>query len=125
MIILAANEDRLGSVVDLQHGINLVKAEDEVFDEKPILIVSSDTIFSRDFSLEHYLAKFERLKRTIIVAAPCPKEEVHKHGIIEVDGDNPDLPVLSFLEKPSIEETESRIQSPCCYLLSPISFRFI
>ena len=47
----SCNEDRLGSMVDLQHGINLINAEDEVIDEKPILIVASDIIFSRDFSL--------------------------------------------------------------------------
>lgn len=121
----SCDENKLGSMVDLQHGINILKAEDEGVDGKPILIIASDTIFSKDFSLDHFLAKYERLKKSIIVAAPCPKEEVHKHGIIEVDSDNPDLPVLSFLEKPLLEETESRIQSPCCYLLSSMSTRCI
>ena len=43
---------------------------------------------------------------------PCPEDEVHKHGIIEVDDYGK---VTSFLEKPKASETSSRSQSPCFY----------
>ena len=48
----------------------------------------------------------------LIVECPCPEDEVHKHGIIEV---NDQGKVTSFLEKPLASETKSRSQSPCFY----------
>ena len=50
----------------------------------------------------------------LIVACPCPEENVSKHGIIEVDSTGK---VTSFLEKPKPTETSSRLQSPCFYIL--------
>ena len=52
---------------------------------------------------------------SLIVGAPCPEENVAKHGIVDVDEKGK---VISFLEKPSPTETQSRTQSPCFYLLS-------
>ena len=52
---------------------------------------------------------------SLIISAPCAEEDVPKHGIVEVD---PSSRVTSFLEKPTVSETESRKQSPCFYLLS-------
>ena len=50
----------------------------------------------------------------LIVACPCPEENVSKHGIIELDSSGK---VTSFLEKPKPTETSSRLQSPCFYIL--------
>ena len=52
---------------------------------------------------------------SLIVGAPCSEENVAKHGIVDVDEKGK---VISFLEKPSSTETQSRTQSPCFYLLS-------
>lgn len=41
----------------------------------------------------------------LIVACPCPEENVSKHGIIEIDSNGK---VTSFLEKPKPTETSSR-----------------
>ena len=50
----------------------------------------------------------------MIVACPCPEENVFTHGIIEIDSEGK---VTSFLEKPKPTETSSRLQSPCFYIL--------
>ena len=53
----------------------------------------------------------------LIVACPCPEENVSKHGIIELDSSGK---VTSFLEKPKPTETSSRLQSPCFYILDTL-----
>ena len=62
--------------------------------------------------------------RSLILACPCPEEDVSKRGIIEVNEKENDR-VTSFLEKPSPSETNSRLQSPCLYLLHPAHQRLL
>jgi len=114
----SSNEDRLGSVVDLFHGLNILQSDSDI-KKNPVLIIAGDTIFSEEFSVSSLYKDFLGREPgvSMIIAAPCPEEEVSKHGIIELDTDD-DPKVVSFLEKPQLSETISRIQSPCCYLLT-------
>ena len=111
-----SNETRLGAVADIKFGLD--KAGESVDD---LLVIAGDTLFSKTFKLTEFVTKFYELKEqnpsqpvALITDCPCPDEEVHKHGIIEV-GENGR--VTSFLEKPTLSETNSRSQSPCFYLL--------
>ena len=110
------NEDRLGSVVDLQHGVNIVQGDRSGDDIGPVLVVAGDTIFSAEFCLKSMVDMYQDTGDTVIIAAPCEQENVSKHGIIEMDSN---CKVTTFLEKPCISQTNSRTQSPCCYMLSP------
>ncbi len=89
------------------------------------MIVAGDTLFHSDFSLPLLIQKFLSLNSKIpssnlIVHCPCPEDRVHLHGIVELKWDDNVQceKVISFLEKPSPEDTPSRTQSPCCYLIN-------
>ena len=113
-----SNETRLGAVADINFGLD--KAGNSLDD---LLIIAGDTLFGKDFNLPNFISKFKELKEqnsgagpvALITECPCPDEEVHKHGIIEVGANGR---VTSFLEKPALSETNSRSQSPCFYLLN-------
>ena len=85
----------------------------------------SDTLFYKDFSLIEVVRKFESTPSiagggTLVTCCTCGENgilykncviycsglETSKFGILEVDGDGR---VTSFLEKPSPEETTSRL----------------
>ena len=107
-----SNETRLGAVVDIKFALDKSENDDT-------LVIAGDTLFYPDFDLQKFIEEFKRLKKVkkeplaLIVDCPCPEDEVHKHGIIEINDDNQ---VTSFLEKPKATETKSRSQSPCFYL---------
>ena len=124
-----SNESRLGAVADIKFGLDHT-ATGETDD---VLVIAGDTLFQKDFKLCEFIAKFQEMKRqsigrdggqglALITECPCPEDEVHKHGIIEVD---PNGRVTSFKEKPKISETQSRSQSPCFYLLDAKCQEFI
>ncbi|XP_064120572.1 uncharacterized protein LOC135225197 isoform X3 [Macrobrachium nipponense] len=88
---------------------------------------NKDTLLKEDFSLQLMRSKFNSLKKLhdeccLIVSAPVLEENVSKHGIIEVD-DN--CCVTGFIEKPLPTETQSRLQSPCIYMMSGASIHHI
>lgn len=106
-----SNETRLGAVADIKFGLKDHKEED-------VLVIAGDTLFKEDFCLKKFIQRFEELKKNnsplaLIAESPCPEDEVHKHGIIEVADEGR---VTKFLEKPQHSETTSRSQSPCFYL---------
>lgn len=115
---VCSNETRMGAVADIKTGIDQGKMVGQ-----DVLVIAGDTLFMDDFQLEDFLKRFNDLKAkhqgqplALIVECPCPEEEVHKHGIIEVGEDGL---VTSFLEKPKASDTKSRSQSPCFYAFSP------
>ena len=120
----SSNEDRLGSVTDLQHGVRMLQDNQEI--SNPVFVIASDTIFSREFSVASLLRRFRDLGDTsssIILAAPCREDDVKNHGMLEID-EGKSMRVTTFLEKPLPSETKSRTQSPCCYFLCPAALRF-
>jgi len=112
-----SNDTRLGAVADIQFALNSGDKKDDL----DVLVIAGDTLFLQDFKLEEFIRAFNDLKKkttdgpvALIVACPCPEENVSKHGIIELDSTGK---VTSFLEKPKPTETSSRLQSPCFYIL--------
>ncbi|KAI0237507.1 hypothetical protein LSAT2_011958, partial [Lamellibrachia satsuma] len=75
-----------------------------------LVVIAGDTLFYDDFDLNEIINKFRGFQRldaeaSLVVYVSCKDEEVHKHGILEVDGTSR---VTGFLEKPQPSETSSR-----------------
>ncbi|KAL7636327.1 UNVERIFIED_CONTAM: hypothetical protein RMT77_013086 [Armadillidium vulgare] len=113
------NENRSGAVACMNLGVT--NSSGDAF------FIAGDTLFDKSFNLEEMIKKFLKLKAenslvSLIVSAPVREEDVSKHGIIEVEENGM---VKTFLEKPQPNETISRVQSPCCYLISQPSLVYI
>ncbi len=100
-----------------------------------MLVIAGDTLFDDSFDLNSFFESFESIDPagSLLVDTTCLEEEVcsvndnklsylalqglqvSKRGILEVE--EATGRVKSFLEKPKPEETTSRKQSPCFYLL--------
>ncbi|XP_050724705.1 uncharacterized protein LOC127002685 isoform X4 [Eriocheir sinensis] len=118
-------------------GLPLVTHWIRAFDQVPkitsvVVVVNDlhkprDTLLPKDFSLNTLVDKFESLrahdeKACVVLSAPVAEENVSKHGIIEVgEGDR----VINFLEKPDPQDTTSRLQCPCVYLMSSGSLQHL
>ena len=57
------NEDRLGSLQDLQHGAGLLTCSHV---SSPVLVLAGDTLLSADFSVAAMLAEYSRRKASVI-----------------------------------------------------------
>jgi len=89
-------------------------------------------LFFKGFSLAEISAEFQRLKEngqpsSLLLDATCTEEEVRKTGILEVEEEGKVLArkVVSFVEKPSPDETKSRLQCPCFYLLHQSHLKYL
>jgi len=115
----ASAAERRGAVADLVSGLELVAAGPSLL--SPVLVVAGDTIFPPDFSVESFCDALTALQRDddrccLVTHTDCGEEELSSRGILEL---GPNGRVQRFLEKPGPGETTSRLQAPCCYLLSP------
>jgi len=115
----SCNEDRLGAVADLQLAAEVLQPYEN------ILVIAGDTIFREEFDIETFCQKKKEIqtdekKACLICHTTCSEDEVHKHGIVELDQN---MKVVKFLEKPNPKDTVSRFQSPCFYILSKAALR--
>lgn len=113
------NEERSGAVACMKIG-SAGNLEDTLF-------VAGDTLLPKDFSLKTLVDKFEALcvhekEACLVLSAPVSEENVSKHGIIEVGERNR---VTQFLEKPRPQDTTSRLQCPCVYLMASGSLQYL
>ena len=61
------NEDRLGSLQDLQHGAGLLTCSHvSSHVSGPVLVLAGDTLLSTDFSVAAMLAEYSRRKASVI-----------------------------------------------------------
>ncbi|MEW5896699.1 MAG: sugar phosphate nucleotidyltransferase [Nanoarchaeota archaeon] len=102
-----SNETRLGAIAD----IALVVREKEIDDD--LLVVGGDTLFYPDFNLKEVIADFYRRNGEIITCYLVSDGEVQKRGILERSSEGR---VVGFLEKPSLQQTASRLASPPFYI---------
>jgi NDP-sugar pyrophosphorylase family protein len=110
------NEDRLGSIGDIQYAIDEKEIDDDLF------VVCGDTLFPPTVHLTKLVEHFYQQGHNTIPSYTVSDEEVSKRGIIEVN----DLGhVTKFLEKPSSKETTSRLACPPVYLYTRETVRDI
>jgi len=102
------NENRLGAIADIALTIKQKEIDDD------LLIVAGDTLFYPDFKLEEVITQFYQLQGSLITCYHLTDDqETMKRGIIEIDHSKQ---VINFLEKPSPEETSSRLACPPLYI---------
>ncbi|XP_045109814.1 uncharacterized protein LOC123503821 isoform X2 [Portunus trituberculatus] len=110
-----------------------IKAFDQVPEITSVVVVTNDlhkpldTLLPNDFSLKTLVSKFEALydlekEACLVLSAPVSEENVSKHGIIKVEESNR---VSQFMEKPQPQDTTSRLQCPCVYLMSSESLHHL
>lgn len=130
-----SNNDRLGAIADIQFAISHYRREQQ--EEEDLMIIGGDTLFSDCFHsdmLSRIMTKegfsSQECKRPVLLYYTLsPLVNISEKGIIEVapmeDLENNDeltpMKVVKFLEKPKPHETESRLASPCFYLLDKAS----
>lgn len=101
-------------------GLKKVQDFSEFFDE-PFLVICGDALIDLDFTSAMEFHKANNATATVI-CKEVPKEEVYKYGVVVTDEDNR---VLSFQEKPSVEEAKSNIINTGIYIFNPEVFDYI
>ena len=91
------NEERSGAVACIGLACDALASGSS---DRPVVVVAGDTLPKPDFSLDSFVSRYEELNpslvdpdsgfrkevtpRSLILACPCPEEDVSKRGIIEV-----------------------------------------
>jgi len=109
-----SNEDRLGSIGDIDFVLNCESIDDD------LLVVGGDNIF--DFNLSEYIAFAQGNVPGVTIGAYDIHsiEDASKFGVVELGDDGK---VISFEEKP--EKPKSSLIAMCFYYLSKQSLGFI
>ncbi|CAO3598077.1 unnamed protein product [Absidia cylindrospora] len=81
--------------------------------ELSVLVLGGDTLFLHDFDLDQFLTQ-KQPGACLVTTYTVETNQVHKFGIVETDHQGI---IRSFLEKPSPDQTDSRLACPCFYLL--------
>ena len=98
-----SNEDRLGSLGDIQFVIKQEKLDDD------ILVVAGDNLF--EFSLREMFDLFKQKNKTIVALYDVKDRELAKqYGIVSIDKNNK---MIDFVEKPA--EPPSTLSSTVIY----------
>ncbi|MFH1642646.1 MAG: nucleotidyltransferase family protein [Nanoarchaeota archaeon] len=99
----SSNEDRLGSMGDIQFVIEHEKIDDD------ILVVAGDNLF--EFSLMEVADLFNIKRKTVVAVYDVKQKELAKqYGIVSIDNDNK---IVDFVEKP--QEPKSTLSSTGIY----------
>ncbi|SAM01137.1 hypothetical protein [Absidia glauca] len=105
-----SNETRLGAVPDIQFGLDAILPS-----STSVLVIGGDTLFLKEFDLAQFLAQ-KQPGQCLVTTYTVDDAVVPKVGIVETDATGV---IQSFLEKPSPDQTPSRLACPCFYLLDP------
>lgn len=101
-------------------GLKKVQEFSNFFDE-PFLVICGDALIDLDFTEAMNFHKSRNAAATVI-CKEVPKSEVYKYGVVVTDDENR---VLSFQEKPSVEEAKSNIINTGIYIFDPKVFDYI
>ncbi|RUM71344.1 MAG: NDP-sugar synthase [Sulfurovum sp.] len=101
-------------------GLKKVQDYSGFFDED-FLVICGDALIDIDLSAAMAYHKKNNAVATVI-CKEVPKDEVYKYGVVVTDEDNH---VLSFQEKPTVEEAKSNIINTGIYIFDPVVFDYI
>ena len=101
-------------------GLKKVQEYSKFFDE-PFLVICGDALIDLDFTAAMEFHKKNGATATVI-CKEVPKDEVYKYGVVVTDENNK---VLSFQEKPKVEEAKSNIINTGIYIFNPEVFDYI
>lgn len=101
-------------------GLKKVQDYSGFFDE-PFLVICGDALIDLDLTEVMEYHKKNKAVATVI-CKEVPKDEVYKYGVVVTDENNH---VLSFQEKPKVEEAKSNIINTGIYIFDPKVFEYI
>jgi mannose-1-phosphate guanylyltransferase len=101
-------------------GLKKVQDYSKFFDES-FLVICGDALIDLDLSAAMEFHKKNNATATVI-CKEVPKEEVYKYGVVVI---NEEQQVLSFQEKPKVEEAKSNIINTGIYIFDPKVFDYI
>lgn len=101
-------------------GLSKVQQFSGFFDE-PFLVICGDALIDLDLAEAMDYHKSRNAIATVI-CKKVPKEDVYKYGVVVTDDENR---VLSFQEKPKVEEAKSNIINTGIYIFDPKVFDYI
>lgn len=101
-------------------GLKKVQEFSNFFDE-PFLVICGDALIDLDLTEAMNFHKANNATATVI-CKEVPKDEVYKYGVVVTDANNK---VLSFQEKPKVEEAKSNIINTGIYIFNPEVFDYI
>ncbi|CAA6809079.1 MAG: Mannose-1-phosphate guanylyltransferase (EC) [uncultured Sulfurovum sp.] len=101
-------------------GLKKVQDYSQFFDE-PFLVICGDALIDIDFTTAMEFHKKNKATATVI-CKEVPKDEVYKYGVVVT---NENQEVLSFQEKPKVEEAKSNIINTGIYIFDPKVFDYI
>ena len=101
-------------------GLKKVQAYSGFFDE-PFLVICGDALIDIDLTEAMQYHKKNNAVATVI-CKEVPKDEVYKYGVVVTNEANQ---VLSFQEKPKVEEAKSNIINTGIYIFNPEVFDYI
>lgn len=101
-------------------GLKKVQDYSGFFDE-PFLVICGDALIDLDLTAAMAFHKENNATATVI-CKEVPKEDVYKYGVVVT---NEEKQVLSFQEKPKVEEAKSNIINTGIYIFDPKVFDYI
>ncbi|MEA1880253.1 MAG: NDP-sugar synthase [Campylobacterota bacterium] len=101
-------------------GLKKVQEYAKFFDE-PFLVICGDALIDLDLTEAMQYHKKNNAMATV-VCKEVPKDEVYKYGVVVTNDEDH---VLSFQEKPKIEEAKSNIINTGIYIFDPKVFDYI
>ncbi len=114
------NGIRHGNAIGSAAGMRKIQDDRDFFDE-PFLVICGDAIIDADLS-----KAMESHKKHAGIASILLKdvahENVNKYGVVELDTTNK---IISFQEKPSLEEARSNLVNTGIYIFNPEIFEHI
>ncbi|KAI8900383.1 nucleotide-diphospho-sugar transferase [Globomyces pollinis-pini] len=111
------NDNRLGSVKDLSNAVSHFSLQNE-----HLIVIAGDTLI-KQFNIDRFIQTCSTIPGSVVLNYKVSDEECLKSGILETSLENDLNRVVGFLEKPSPNDTPSRLGCPCFYYLSPDALR--
>jgi mannose-1-phosphate guanylyltransferase len=114
------NGVRYGDAVGSAAGMKKIQNEKSFFDDT-FLVICGDAIIDADLSTAMEQHKSSGATSSILLKE-VPKESVYKYGVVELDNANN---IVSFQEKPDVEEARSNLVNTGIYIFEPEVLSFI
>ncbi len=107
-------------------GDALLRACEWTNNEPCLVLFGDDLVYNDRSSAVQLVEAFEKTQTPVIALEKVPAEKVSSYGIVEAQETNGTLhTVAKFLEKPTPEETDSRLGVIGKYVITPEVFNFL
>lgn len=115
---------RQGNPLGLGHAVLCAKSL--VGDEPFVVLLADDLIQSETPCMKQMVDSYGRTGGNMVAVMDVPREEVHRYGVLEVEGRNGRLvSACGMVEKPKPEEAPSTLSAIGRYILDPGIFEVL